>query len=86
MGHKGKLLFRFAGLQVSVPNPNSHCTPYASTCPYKLVFKDFLIYFFYLCIFTDKESLNGIILPIIWFLKYFLLSETYTQFISTVST
>ncbi len=46
----------YFGLQVSVPNLNSLCPPYL---------------FFYLRIFTDKNSLDGIILLIKWFFKVF---------------
>ncbi len=47
-----------------------------------IVFKIFF-YFFYLRIFTDKKSVDVIILPIIWVLKFFLLSRFRLVFLPT---
>ncbi len=46
-----------------------------------LVHRSAVFKIFYLYIFTDKEPLDVIILPIIWFLKFFSLSQTRTQFV-----
>ncbi len=70
MGTKENCYF---GLQVSVPNLNSLCTPYTSFyLSIEAWFLKFIYLFCYLPIFTDKKSLDVIIVPIIWLLKFFL--------------
>ncbi len=67
--HKGKLLFLFAS--------------FCSESEFSLRLLRFYLYrstvlrFFNLCIFTDKESLDVVILPIIWFKVFFVISDMY---------
>ncbi len=66
-GHKGKLLFWFASFYSE--SEFSLC-PLCFYLSIEVQFKKF----FYLRIFTNKKFLEVIILPIIWFLFFFLLS------------
>ncbi len=74
MEHKGKLLYCFDRLIQILSAPPTLLLVHRGVV---------LKIFFYLPIFPDKNSLDVIILPLIWFLKFLLLSPFHLVFLST---